>query len=110
MTDVRDDKALPEALEVLFGEVRREYPQGLTIFSVSATLYDLTPNDQRQMDMLLDDDAERQRFEAITDAMGRLNARFARTVVSLGPWNPPVGGHLGGKISYTRIPDAENFL
>jgi len=107
---VRDDKALLEALEALFGDVRREYPKGLTIFSVSATLYDLTPNDQRQMDMLLDDDAERQRFEAITDAMDRLNARFARTVVSLGPWNPPAGGHVGGKISYCRIPDAEDFL
>jgi DNA polymerase-4 len=107
---VRDDKALLEALEALFGDVRREYPKGLTIFSVSATLYDLTPNDQRQMDMLLDDDAERQRFEAITDAMDQLNARFARTVVSLGPWNPPAGGHVGGKISYCRIPDAEDFL
>ena len=107
---VRDDKALLEALDALFGDVRREYPKGLTIFSVSATLYDLTPNDQRQMDMLLDDDAERQRFEAITDAMDRLNARFARTVVSLGPWNPPAGGHVGGKISYCRIPDAEDFL
>jgi DNA polymerase-4 len=106
---VRDDKALLEALEALFGEVRREYPKGMTIFSVSATLYDLTPNDQRQMDMLLDDDAERQRFEAITDAMDRLNTRFARTVVSLGPWNPPAGGHIGGKISYCRIPDAEDF-
>ncbi len=107
---VRDDKALLDALEHLFGDVRREYPKGLTIFSVSATLYNLTPNDQRQMDMLLDDDAERQRFEAITDAMDRLNARFARTVVSQGPWNPPAGGHVGGKISYCRIPDAEDFL
>ena len=54
---MRDDKALLEALDALFGDVRQEYPKGLTIFSVSATLYDLTPNDQRQMDMLLDDDA-----------------------------------------------------
>lgn len=107
---VRDDKALLAALNALWADAKREHPKGLTIFSVSATLYDLSPNDQRQMDMLLDDDAERQRCEAITDAMDRLNARYARTVISQGPWNPPAGGHVGGKISYCRIPDAEDFL
>ena len=61
------------------------------------------------MDMLLNDDKERKRWEAATDANDKLNSRFGRTVINLGPWNPPTGGHVGGKISYTRIPDAEDF-
>ena len=37
-----------------------------------------------------------------------LNARYGQTVVSLGPWAPPAGGNVGSKISYTRIPEAED--
>ena len=39
----------------------------------------------------------------------RLNRRYGRTLVSVGPWAPPPGGYAGGKISYTRIPRAEDF-
>lgn len=35
----------------------------------------------------------------------KLNAKYSVTVVSMGEWKPPVGG----KISYTRIPSAEDF-
>ena len=42
-------------------------------------------------------------------ALDTLNARYGKIVVSLGMWNPPKGGHVGGKISYTRIPTAEDF-
>jgi hypothetical protein len=32
-------------------------------------------------------------------AIDNLNTRYAGTVVSLGQWRPPPGGHVGGKIS-----------
>lgn len=31
------------------------------------------------------------------------------TLKSVRVWKPPAGGHVGGKISYTRIPSAEDF-
>ena len=37
-------------------------------------------------------------------------SRSGKRVVTLGSWTPPPGGFAGGKIAYTRIPDAEDFL
>ena len=44
-----------------------------------------------------------------TAAIDTLNRKHGRTLVSIGPWTPPPGGYAGGKISYTRIPRAEDF-
>ena len=62
------------------------------------------------MDFLLDDEGERRKWEAVTSAIDTINHRYAKTAVSIGPWNPPEGGHVGGKISFTRIPSWEDFL
>ncbi len=106
---VRDDQALLEGLDALWSEARKANPKHVTIFRVGITLIDITPEGGRQMDLLLDDDKQRQKWEAVTDAADKLNLRYGRTVLSQGPWNPPKGGHVGGKISYTRIPTAEDF-
>ena len=106
---VRDDKAVLAGLDSLWSEVRQAHPKGVTIFRVGVTLFDLSPQNERQMDMLSQDDPQRRRWEAVTDATDALNAKYGQTIVSLGPWNPPKGGHVGGKISYTRIPTAEDF-
>lgn len=107
---VRDDKALLDGLASLWGQAVWENGKRATIFRVGVTLTDITPQGERQMDLLLDDDKERSKWEAITDAMDAINSRFGRKVLSQGPWNPPAGGHVGGKISYTRIPTAEDFM
>jgi len=60
-------------------------------------------------DILLDDDKARRRWESTTAAIDGLNRKHGRTLVSIGPWTPPPGGYAGGKISYTRIPRAEDF-
>ena len=73
------------------------------------TLYNISKANQRQLDMLLMDDKRRQRWESASRAIDELNARYGRTVMSLGMWQPPIGGHVGGKISYTRIPSTEDF-
>ncbi|HHI82078.1 MAG TPA: type VI secretion protein ImpB [Rhizobiales bacterium] len=106
---VNDDKAILSALAALWARACRELPARITVYRVHVTLFRLTDARFRQMDMLLDDDRERRKWEAVTGAMDRLNARYSRTVVSLGLWNPPKGGHVGGKISYTRIPSADDF-
>jgi DNA polymerase-4 len=106
---VNDDQALLSGLDAMWAEVALAYPKGTTVFRVGVTLYGLSPNGQRQLDMFNDDDKDRQRWERLNTAMDGLNAKYGKTVASLGLWNPPKGGHVGGKISYTRIPSAEDF-
>ncbi len=106
---VNDDQAILAGLRALWARIRREYPRGLTIFRVGVTLYDLSPADERQIDLLDNDDELRQKWERANSAVDALNARYSGTVVSMGEWKPPAGGHVGGKISYTRIPSAEDF-
>lgn len=106
---VNDDQAILAALSVLWGHFAEDHPGRTTIFRVGVTLYNLSPAGERQLDFLLADDAERRRWEAANTAVDELNAKYGGTVVSLGPWKPPAGGHVGGKISYTRIPSAEDF-
>jgi len=106
---VHDDQAVLAGLERLWARVRRELPRSTTIFRVGVTLTDLSPADQRQLDILVADDRIRQKWERASSAIDGLNAKYGRTVMSLGMWRPPAGGNVGGKISYTRIPTAEDF-
>ena len=106
---VHDDAAILDALRIVWQQAEMSLPKRTAIFRVGVTLTDITPASARQMDMLLNDDGERKRWEAVTTATDALNARYGKTIVSVGPWSPPVGGHVGGKIAFTRIPSAEDF-
>lgn len=106
---VHDDHSILEGFEGLWDRVSAAYPRDTTVYRVGVTLLDISPADQRQVDMFLNDDRKRRRWESATVAADSLNARYGRTLVSLGVWNPPAGGHVGGKISYTRIPSVEDF-
>lgn len=53
---------------------------------------------------------ERQRWEALTDAMDALNARNGSCVVSLGVRKEPPGGYAGAKIAFGRVPDLNDFV
>jgi DNA polymerase-4 len=75
----------------------------------SVTLADLSPANARQLDLLLNDDGERQKCEVLTNTIDRLNQKFGKRVVTIGSWTPPPGGYAGGKIAYNRIPSAEDF-
>lgn len=105
---VRDDHAVLSAFEIIWSQTRH-LPRGITVFRVGVQLYELTPGHERQSDLLLDDDAERRRWEAITQATDTLNTKYGGTLVHIGDWAPPEGGNAGGKIAYTRIPSAEDF-
>lgn len=106
---VNDDKAILTALETLWTQAAKEVGR-LKVYRVHVTLIDLTPATERQTDFLLADDAERQKWEAVTSAVDSLNRKYASTIISQGPWNPPAGGNVGGKISYTRIPQWDDFI
>jgi DNA polymerase-4 len=107
---VNDDCALLRGLSDLWRCLRSKVPASMRIMRVGVTLFDLSPASQRQLDWLESDDADRQRWERVGVAIDALNTRFASTVVSIGPWQPPKGGNVGGKIAFTRIPSAEDFL
>jgi len=106
---VQDDQAILAGLDALWRRVKADHPRGVQVFRVGVTLCDISLAGERQLDMLLDDDVTRQKWERASGAVDNLNARYGGTVVSLGMWKPPAGGHVGGKISYTRIPTAEDF-
>ncbi|MSP93710.1 MAG: type VI secretion protein ImpB [Alphaproteobacteria bacterium] len=106
---VQDDHACLEGLDALWAKAQREIAYRAEIVRVGVTLSGLTPASERQLDLLLDDDKKRRRCELITNTIDRLNQKFGKRVVTLGPWTPPPGGYAGGKIAYSRIPSAEDF-
>ena len=106
---VCDDQACLAALNTAWARLSKKVPARTRIVRIGVTLGDLSPAGQRQLDMLLNDDVTRRRWERVSCAMDALNRRYSRSLVTLGPWQPPPGGHMGGKISYTRIPSAEDF-
>lgn len=109
LPQINDYAAGLHALDRLWAQVRPEIDTGLMIMSVMVSFGELTPADARQLDLLEADDDTRRDHEAISGAMDKLNHRYGRTLVSLGPWAPPKGDHTGAKISYTRIPRREDF-
>jgi DNA polymerase-4 len=106
---VNDDQAILSGLHSLWQRVNHDYPKGIEIFRVGVTLYDLSSANERQIDLLNNDDEVRRKWERANGAIDKLNAKYSGTIVSMGEWKPPAGGHVGGKISFTRIPSAEDF-
>jgi DNA polymerase-4 len=104
-----DDPGILKALDHVWEEAEAALPRRAVIARLGVTLGELSRTGQRQLDLLTNDEPERKRAETVTAAIDRLNRRYGRTVVSVGPWTPPPGDYAGGKISYTRIPRAEDF-
>jgi DNA polymerase-4 len=106
---VQDDQACLSALNILWQKARAELPRHTEVVRVGVTLAELSPANRRQLDLLLNDDGERQKCELLTNTIDGLNRKFGKRVVTVGPWTPPPGGNAGGKIAYNRIPSAEDF-
>ena len=104
-----DNQACLSGLDLLWARAKFQIPKHFKIVRVGVTLGDLTDASTRQLDMLLNDDPQRQKWESLTTAMDGLNSRYGKSLVTMGPWKLPPGGNLGGKISFTRIPRAEDF-
>ncbi len=106
---VNDDKACLEGLDRLWERLCNRLSHTTRIVRVGITLGELSVATERQLDMLLNDDAERRRWERVNHSIDQINTKHSKSLVTMGLWQPPPGGHLGGKISYTRIPKAEDF-
>ncbi len=105
---VNDDKALLDGLNIIWQRAVKNIGR-TKIFRLYITLLDISFAVHRQLDMFLRDDEQRQKWEAINKAIDSLNQKYSKTIISNGIWNPPRGGNVGGKISYTRIPQAQDF-
>ncbi len=108
LPDAHDDQIILSTLESLWADLKACLPRRVWIISVHVMLGEISPAGERQMDLLLNDDKVRRRWETITATIDKLNAKHGRTLVSIGPWTPPPGGYAGSKISYTRIPRMED--
>lgn len=106
---IKDDQACLEALNRLWDHMIKSFPANCRVLRVGVALYDLNKATARQLDLFNDDDKIRQKWEQATTAIDFLNNKYGQTIVSIGPWKPPQGGYAGGKISYTRVPGAEDF-
>jgi len=104
-----DDKACLDGLNIIWHRLCLKLSPSTKIVRIGFTLGDISIAGQRQLDMLLDDDIERRKWERVNKVVDHLNSKYSKSLVTLGPWQPPAGGNLGGKISYTRIPRAEDF-
>lgn len=106
---VHDDQAILSGMDTLWRELERESPRNEMAFKVGVYLYDLSPANVRQLDFLLQDDVDRMKWERISSAVDELNGRYGKTVASLGFIPIRNLDNIGGKISFTRIPSAEDF-
>lgn len=106
---INDDKACLDGLNIIWQRLCAFLSPKTKIVRIGFTLGDISQANQRQLDMLLNDDRERRKWERITQSIDHLNRKYSKSLVTLGTWKPPAGGNLGGKISYTRIPRAEDF-
>ncbi len=86
-----DDHACLAGLAALWDKARRTIRQRAEIVRVGVTLGDLSPANARQLDLFLNDDRQRQRCEALTHVIDRLNRKFGKRVLTLGPWMLPPG-------------------
>jgi DNA polymerase-4 len=109
LPSVRDDQACLGALKLLWDKANREIPPRHEIIRVFVNLSELSPANARQLDLLINDDVERQKCEVLTDTIDTLNRKFGKRVVTIGEWTPP-GEYAGAKIAYNRIPSAEDFM
>lgn len=108
LPDAHDDQIILSTLESLWADLKACLARNVWIISVHVLLGEISPANARQLDLLLNDDRIRQKWEILTKAIDKLNARYGGTIITVGVWSSPPGDFAGQKISYTRIPRMED--
>lgn len=109
---VADSISLVEAMERLWTQMEREFPQR-RLLQVGVVLGELTEASAAQAD-LFDSNAllcarTDQRRLALSEAMDRMNQRFGRDAVTLGHDANGATRSRGPAIAFTRIPELAEF-
>ncbi len=106
---VHDDQAVLAEFEVLWKMLQSEITAHDIAYKVGITLFDISPANARQLNFLLEDHKQRIKWEKINNAIDVLNEKYGRTITSMGFIPRQNEDNIGGKISFTRIPSAEDF-
>ena len=105
------------ALDALFPRLitaGRARPGDFQIRMIGVTLAEIEPvmGEQASLFALLDPDdplARETRTLSLSRAMDRINERFGRNAVSLGPLYGGRIDHVGARIAFGRIPELSEF-
>ncbi|WP_298918154.1 type VI secretion protein ImpB [uncultured Algimonas sp.] len=81
----------------------------INIAHIMVSFSGLERAEDRQYDFWTSRDPERRRWERVTEIIDHVNLAANRSMITVGPWTPPPGGNAGGKIAFTRVPEAEDF-
>ncbi|MBX9795266.1 type VI secretion protein ImpB [Sphingomonas sp.] len=100
--------ALEPLLDALHADGARR-PGGCMLRQIGITLSDLRPLDGAQPGLFDAPAGTQARGLALSRAMDRINARFGRNAVSVGPLHGERLDAVGAKIAFGRIPELSEF-
>ncbi len=109
LDEANDDHSGLMALDSLWSKAQRELPPRSKLRNVHIAFHDLIRHDQKQERLFTASKPDDDRWAKLSETMDSINSKYARTLVSQGMWVQPPGGYAGGKISFARIPDMEDF-
>ncbi|MGB3454734.1 MAG: type VI secretion protein ImpB [Litorimonas sp.] len=107
-----DDRTCLKGLDAIWTSLKGKVgsrASRLNIAHIMVSFSGLERVSDRQFDLWVSRDPERQRWERVTEVIDRVNLAANRSMITVGPWTPPPGGNAGGKIAFTRVPEAEDF-
>lgn len=106
-----DDRTCLKALDRLWQPLAAKLDRVpfVNVANVMVSFSGLVLEGERQLDLWVGDDPDRQRWEQVTRTIDQVNEAANRSLITVGPWSPPPGGNAGGKIAFTRVPQAEDF-
>ena len=110
----QDSFVVLERLETLFPRLHAARPGALKVRMIGVTLAEIEPvaGDQSSLFTYLDPAdplARETRGLALSCAMDRINQRFGRNAVSVGPLGGGRLDRIGSKIAFGRIPELSEF-
>ena len=93
--------------------VERRRIDFLNIKKVSVTLYDLTTEDLITNDIFEEniphEKAIHLKNDALINAIDKLQQKYKKDIVSIGPCPKTKAGYVGTKIAFARVPEQEEF-
>ena len=102
-----DDRAGLEALAGLWAALVKARPQA-TSFRLTVSFDRFRPADAVQLELRWHAPDARPRVVRLTTAVDALNSRYGRPLIGYGQCGD-LGGYVGAKITYGRIPALEDF-
>lgn len=105
---VMDNMNLMQCACRLWGSIIQQHRPN-RIKKVSVILHGLVEEHHLQSDLFASNNKQTNRYESLSNAMDKINARFGRDSITLGGLPHQARSFSGTKVAFTRIPDTEEF-